>query len=205
MYLIENYFSSISINDYVLNYRDVSRFIFYCRECRQYGNCWSCPPFDFDIEETVLKYKWVYIIGTKIVPSEEMKKSCSKSEDSKEMGAKMIESVRKVIDPILLKIESVEPKCRTFFAGTCHICSLEDCTRIKGIPCKYPERIRPSLESFGFDIGKTTEKLLGIELKWSEDGMLPEYLTLVSGIFSNTELLDIEKYFMEQKAFSGIL
>lgn len=54
-------------------------------------------------------------------------------------------------------------------------------------PCRYPDRIRPSLESLGFDIGKTASELLGIELKWSEPGSsgLPEYFTLVSGFFSS--------------------
>lgn len=57
----------------------------------------------------------------------------------------------------------------------------------EGRPCRYPDRIRPSLESLGFDIGKTASELLGIELKWSEPGSsgLPEYFTLVSGFFSS--------------------
>ena len=35
----------------------------------------------------------------------------------------------------------------------------------------------------GFDISKTSKDLLGLDIKWSQDGLIPEYLTLVCGIF----------------------
>lgn len=50
-------------------------------------------------------------------------------------------------------------------------------------PCRHPELVRPSLEACGFDIGRTTSELFGIELKWGADGKMPEYLTLVCGFF----------------------
>ena len=37
-----------------------------------------------------------------------------------------------------------------------------------------------------FDIGKTTQQLLGIDIKWSHNGRIPEYLTLVCGLFYNS-------------------
>lgn len=57
------------------------------------------------------------------------------------------------------------------------------CTRPEGLPCRHPDRVRPSLEACGFDIGRTTSELFGIELKWGAEGKLPEYLTLVCGLF----------------------
>ena len=39
------------------------------------------------------------------------------------------------------------------------------------------------VEAFGFDMGKTAQDLLGLEIKWSHDEFLPEYLTLICGIF----------------------
>ena len=35
----------------------------------------------------------------------------------------------------------------------------------------------------GFDISKTSKDLLGLDIKWSQDGLIPEYLTLICGIF----------------------
>ena len=41
-----DYTRTIPVDDYILRYRDERRFMAYCRECRRYGNCWSCPPFN---------------------------------------------------------------------------------------------------------------------------------------------------------------
>ena len=38
-----------------------------------------------------------------------------------------------------------------------------------------------------FDISKTAKDLLGLEIKWSQEGLIPEYLTLVCGIFYQTK------------------
>ena len=52
---------------------------------------------------------------------------------------------------------------------------------------RYPLRIRRSLEACGFDLGRTTSELFGIEMKWSENRNLPEYLLLVSGFLYDWE------------------
>lgn len=198
MFSTKNYFSYIPVTDYIANYRDADRFIVYCKQCDKYKNCWACPPYDFDTAEYILKYERIYIIGTKISLSEDIRRKCKNVEESKSTGAKAIADVRKVLDKQLLDVESNIVDSKAFFAGTCHICEPEDCTRIQSEPCRYPDKIRHSLESFGFDIGKTTEGLLGIELKWSNDSSLPEYFTLVSGLFTNQEITDIENYFIEK-------
>jgi len=198
MYYIQSYISCISVKDYISNYRDIDKFIEFCKQCNKYMNCWACPPYDFDTTGSITKYNKVYIIGTKIILSEDIRSNCKSQEESKSAGAKIIADVRKGLDEQLLKIEEKTPDSIAFFAGTCHICEDEDCTRITGEDCRYPDKIRHSLESFGFDIGKTAKELLGIELKWSNDGSLPEYLTLVSGLFSNQNVDDIENYFTKR-------
>ena len=42
-------------------------------------------------------------------------------------------------------------------------------------------------KAFGFDMGKTAKELLGLEIKWSKGLLIPEYLTLVCGIFYPTK------------------
>ena len=95
----------------------------------------------------------------------------------------MLARVRAAVDPQLLAIERKHPGSRAFFAGTCFACPEGTCTRHKGIPCRHPDRVRPSLEAFGFDIGAISSELLHNELKWSRDGQFPEYFTLVSALF----------------------
>ena len=71
------------------------------------------------------------------------------------------------------------------YIGKCLHCPNNECTRNCGTPCRHPEKVRPSLEAFGFDIAKTLSELFNIELLWGKDGKLPEYLVLVSGFFHN--------------------
>ncbi len=194
MYSVNNYTISISAAKYISEYRDVSRFIVYCRECNKYNNCWACPPYDFDTDKYISGYDRVYIIGTKILISEKARSACLDGNDSKRLGAEIIANVRTTLDKQLLQMETDIEHSKAFFAGTCHICKQEDCTRIINEPCRYPERIRHSLESFGFDIGKTAEELLGIELQWSKNGLMPEYITLVSGLFTNCNIHDADRY-----------
>ena len=39
------------------------------------------------------------------------------------------------------------------------------------------------MEAIGFDISMTAKDILGLEIKWSQGNLIPEYLTLVCGIF----------------------
>lgn len=197
MMSVSNYITNISVSEYISKYRDEDKFIVFCKQCDKYNNCWACPPFNFNTSEHILKYENVYIIGTKINLSSAIRSKSKTVDDSRKMGVEIIAKVRKPLDRRLLILEKEIIGSRAFFAGTCHLCDTNTCTRIKGEKCIYPDKIRPSLEAFGFDIGKTTENLLGIELKWSSDGLLPEYLTLVSGLFTNVKIDDVEKYFAE--------
>ncbi|MDR1934445.1 MAG: DUF2284 domain-containing protein [Candidatus Accumulibacter sp.] len=184
MYNVSHLVSEIKLVDYVKGYRDAPRFMEYCKACKRYNACWSCPPFEFDTEEYISPYERAYIIGTKIVLDENTIKENKGWEACKETACAILEKVRPGLDGTLLELERQYPVGKAFFAGTCHVCPAGTCARIKGQACVAPERTRPSLESFGFDIGKTSAELLNIELKWSKDGVLPEYLTLVSGFFS---------------------
>ena len=40
---------------------------------------------------------------------------------------------------------------------------------------------------------------MGIPLRWSTDGRLPEYLTLVSGFFHNADAIDLKAVWQELK------
>lgn len=187
-YTISNHSTAINVEDYIRHYRDTEKFIGYCKECGRYNTCWACPPFDFDTEEYISSYKTAYIIGTKIIIDADVIRENTGWERCTKISYQMIEEVRLVLDNKLLELEVVFPGSKAFFAGTCHICPAEKCTKIKGEPCIAPDRIRPSLESFGFDITKTSAELLEIEMKWSHNGILPEYFTLVSGFFSNNKI-----------------
>ena len=175
--------AEISVADYIAGYRDTDKFIAFCKQCNRYNTCWACPPFDFDTEAYIHAYDKAYLIGTKI--------TLTSTADSYDQGVKEIRAimvdVRLNLDKQLLETEKSHTNSKAFFAGTCHVCPEGECTRSQGKPCIAPDKVRPSLEAFGFDMGKTSAQLLGIEMKWGAKGSLPEYLTLVSGFFTCSE------------------
>ena len=84
-----------------------------------------------------------------------------------------IEYTQKLILPERIRIESelldMERKYggRSFaYIGKCLHYPDNECTRNCGTPCRHPEKVRPSLEAFGFDISKTLSELFNIELLW---------------------------------------
>lgn len=184
-YKIESVIKPISVGEYITHYRDQSRFIEYCKICHQYNNCWACPPYEYNTTDILRQYRKAYIIGTKIIIPEEI--ALPDPDIIPDISRKMLAEVREVLDEKLLELEKEYPGTRAFFAGTCFSCPNGKCTRLQNKPCIQPDKIRPSLEAFGFDIGKTTSEVLGIELKWSEKGELPDYYTLVSALFMNDE------------------
>lgn len=175
--------ATLSLDKYIRIYRDVDKFIGFCRQCNSYAHCWSCPPFDFDVDEYMSNYDTVTIIGTKITPDKSFYK-CEDRDRNIKLEDEIISSERRQLDSYLLDLERANPNSRAFFAGVCHCCAERECTRKRSLQCRHPEDMRYSLEAFGFDIVRTASELLGIDLKWSKNGAMPEYYTLVSGLFT---------------------
>ena len=100
-------------------------------------------------------------------------------------AGRLMRPERKRIEARLLDMERRIGGRSFAYVGTCLHCPEGSCTRLDGNPCRHPDRVRPSLEACGFDVGRTARELFGIELKWGVEGRMPEYLTLVCGFFHN--------------------
>ena len=177
-YTVQDRWVKMPMTEYINGYRDFGRVQGYCRECGRYGNCWACPPYDFD--ETALpgKYTTISLLATVITPSEGVTLT-------PETADRIIRRERQRLDRMLVKMEcdaSVPAQtARAFFAGTCLLCPPEHCSRRESLPCRHPESIRPSLEALGFDIARTAADIFHTPLQWGRNGQPPEYLTLISG------------------------
>lgn len=171
---------SIGVNSYIDKLRDVEQFLECCKACDNYNKNWSCPPFNINFTKELLKYNRAYIIGTRINIKEEMR---SITDESNHVIESILIPIRKELDKELLKLELKTPNSRAFFAGSCKKCEDSKCTRILGLPCKFPLETRPSLEAIGFDMGRTASEILEVDLKWSSGNRLPEYFMLISAIF----------------------
>lgn len=190
MYKTESHVVMTTIENYIENYIDVPKFLGYCEKCDNYGNNWACPTFDFNAEDIWKKYKYVYIVGTKIIFDKDIPYSIEGKDLIKKLTEDTLWKEKKALMEKLLKLEEKYPGSISLSAGSCKLCS--KCQRQMGKPCIHPDKMRYSIESIGGDVGKTSSKLLGIELQWAKDGKLPEYYTLVSGFLTNSKDVIIE-------------
>ena len=174
-YIAEDFSVEIDTDEYIARFRDGERFMPLCRQCPNYGKSWGCPPFDYDQEEYLRQWKHVRLWAVKITPlTPGLPLSASQA---------FVRDERLRIERTQLEWERQQHGRSFAYVGKCLYC--DRCTRPEGKPCRHPDLVRPSLEAFGFDIGKTLAELFGIELKWGAEGKMPPYLTLVSGFFHN--------------------
>ena len=90
--------------------------------------------------------------------------------------------VKEKITAELFEMENTNPGSVSLSAGSCSLCGKGNCTRPSGAPCRYPDKMRYSIESLGGNVGKTVHDLLGIQLEWIEEGKVPSYFVLVGGL-----------------------
>ena len=177
-YTIEEFSREISVDEYLARFHNPAEVWCYCRECSNYGKQWGCPPFDFDVIERLSRYRNIRLIASKITLQARSLSPCQVDDIMRQ------ERIR--LEKHLLELERLQRGLAATFIGKCLHCKAENCSRLVSKPCRHPEFVRPSLEAYGFDVAKTLSELFDIELQWSTDGSLPEYIVLVCGVFHNS-------------------
>lgn len=174
--MIEIKTAEIPVSEYISGYRDSVRINALCRQCRNYGKVWMCPPFVFDADARLSRWSDALIVACSfhIQPGATL-----------ETGMEKLRATRKILEENLLRYENEVGGLAFGFSGECLHC--KECTRAQGRECRHPELVRPALEAYGFDVGKTVSELLGIQLQWAPKGKLPEVITLVGAVFYNRE------------------
>ena len=174
-YKTQRFSADLEAGAYIAGFRRADYFLGLCSQCRNFGRRHGCPPFDYDPLSVIERFSRVRILGEKVVPADPgLPLSAVNS---------LIAPVTEALNRELLALESELDGLSFGFVGSCPYCGEATCSRIDGLPCRHPELMRPSLEAFGFDLTKTALELLGLEIKWSRDGLVPEYLTLIGGVF----------------------
>ena len=181
MYTTSSHTSSIPVCEYIENYVDIPTFSKACRVCPNYGQIWSCPPYDFDIMDYWKSYSTLQLYAEKIIFSREYTDRYYEQDELSELIQKIIGKEKQLLSKKMLKLEQFFPGSISLSAGNCSYC-VRSCNRPDGIPCRFPEQLRYSIESLGGNVGMTIEKLMGIKLEWMEEGHLPHYFVLVNGL-----------------------
>lgn len=171
----ETFSAEITVEELTKRYRDAERFGAFCRDCGNYGRLWCCPPFNFDVDAELARWREATVFLTKITPSH--------TERTSKRAAALMRLARREVDPMLLDLEKRTGGRSFSFAGGCPHCGSAPCARLSGEPCRRPGLVRPSLEAFGFDVESMARDLFATPVLWPADGNLPAYLVLVTALF----------------------
>ena len=173
MYTTDKFEKLIDIDEYLQRYVNVEEFEECCKACPNYGGLWSCPPYNFRAEDYWKDFSKLLVVGRKITFCGEL---------SQEEAMEIMLKVKGEMAEELYARETSEAGAVSLSAGSCDLCSSVGCTRKEGNPCRYPGKMRYSIESLGGNVGLTVSRLLGIELEWIEEGKVPSYFVLVGGL-----------------------
>ncbi|MDU4892833.1 MAG: DUF2284 domain-containing protein [Clostridium sp.] len=172
----------------------------FCSECTKHNKVWSCPPLPFKDIDYISKYKYCYIIHSKVyikaIPSNILSEMVSHAlkkytdisngkDDFTDIFNGLYYSFREFNDSKILQLEESFTNSIALVSGRCLICST--CTRETNTPCRYPEKLRYSLEGLGFDVAGIVENIVGEKIQWSSS-IRPEYVTCVSALLSSDDI-----------------
>lgn len=185
MYKTEKIYGKQDIPTYLERYVAVEEFLETGKGDDNHNKSWASPAYEFDVMEYWRKYGFIHIIGRKIIFDEEtISMQRTPAELEAYLGGVLKAEKQKLAD-ILYEAEARYPGSISLSAGCCHLC--ETCERVAARPCKYPDKLRYSMESLGANVGKTCSKLLRIELLWAEENRLPKYFVLISALLADDE------------------
>ena len=158
---VENLTGALPMSEMLEKYVDVEKFLGYCAACPRCGQTWSCPPYDFDPAAVWPQYA--------AVADPEM----------------VLRPYRRAFDALLEERERETCGSLRLDAGRCLVC--ERCARRDEEPCRFPEKLRYSLESLGANVGALAADKLGAPLQWGTKDAPPEYFVLVGAVLTKGE------------------
>lgn len=161
---------SLNFSEYRSKYLEKERFEKLCRECGNYGHCWTCPPFAAASLPDLDKYDNILLIACRIDVG-----------DNDVM--EVIAENRRVIEKELLSLETASSGLAFGFTGFCPYC--KECNRPSGEKCRFPQKARPALEAYGFDLCRTMEDFFGESLHWTAGNEKRHSVTLIGGLAYN--------------------
>ena len=172
-----NFCTTIETRAIIDRYREVEACAEACRACRNYGRIWACPPFDFDPFDRIGHFGFATVFARKVILPDRLPLADL---------ADHIRDIKHECERRLLELERLNSGYACILAGHCDKCDPLPCSRTEGRPCRHPDSARPSLEAFGFNLGKLIHDLFGLDFAWGTDGFAPPYIILVTALFHDS-------------------
>ena len=132
-----------------LRFSDGVRHLCEENSCGQYGRTWACPPGVGTLEECkqqLLSYKNLFVFTTMHPLEDSFDVECMAAgkEQHCEVRPQVVRLFREQYENILV-----------LSAGGCQLCP--SCT-YPDAPCRFPEKLIPSLSSYGIEVNRLAAK-----------------------------------------------
>ena len=108
MYRTEEFKNRTTMKEYLKNYMTGEGFLEYCEKSTGYDQIWSCPLYDFNPAAYGKKYKYLYIIGRRII-FEQAAENVQKGKDKGKIKEEQKE-LERYINAICLKEKDILAK-----------------------------------------------------------------------------------------------
>jgi predicted metal-binding protein len=174
--------ATIPTASFVQHCVDVSKFHQCCRQCPNFSNTWSCPPFDFFPESVWQSYQTLLLYGKKVMIPVRLQEKSFSADELESVSVSLLQPVKDRIFSHLLQLERQTIDSMALSAGSCRLCGEGNCTRSQSLLCSNPSRMRYSIESLGGDVGLAVALYLGEQMIWGRSGHLPSYYMLIDGL-----------------------
>ena len=163
-----------------------------CRNCRNYGKKYSCPPKSPDFG-VICNREGIFIVMFKC----NLGQIENTSEYNKIRIANSIMKSR--IDRLMRELEArVEERTGTklkfLSSGSCRLC--KKCNLEKNLACKHPKEMRFSLEATGIHVEALTKKLFSTPLLWydAKNSKAPDYTRVIAGLMCDRKDIEAINY-----------
>ena len=186
-YTVEYRKNNMPLADFRQKYQDREKYMAYCRECPRYNTVWSCPPLSFDVNAYLEQFAWVNALCAKIILSNRVIAEADTPEKIKTVGWEILLSVKLNMEEKLRQMEKRIPGSVSLSSGGCNLC--ENCSRKDDHQCRQPDKMRYSLDAFGFDLSAVTKDMFAIDILWCKE-RLPDFFTLIHGILTKDAMTD---------------
>lgn len=171
---------TLPMSEMLEKYVDVEKFLGYCAACPRCGQTWSCPPYDFDPAAVWPQYAAVKLYAVQVFPESGAVKAAALAD-----AEAFLRPYRTAFDALLEEKERETPGSLRLNAGRCLVCAR--CARRDEELCRFPEKLRYSLESLGANVGALAADKLGAPLQWGTKDAPPEYFVLVGALLMKGE------------------
>lgn len=159
-----------------------------CRDgCRNFNKKHSCPPSMLDFKKYTKGYDKLLVVLLRI--------HLNQLKEYRQYHRLRVGNA--VIKPRIEKImRLLEGNSRFLGTGACRLC--KPCKKSLNQPCKYPDKMRFSLESLGVDCNQLTKDTFHFPLLWYKDKTAPEYTSVICALPVNEDITNKVKAVIEK-------